>query len=159
MTSVSTLSPAITTARPSMITPVTSELRGIDDLAGHRGRRGDVRVGEVHLGLGRAHPARKLRLVVVTARSPAAEHAHVAAEAGAAGRRRDDRAGLDEHVEQALGERLPVDPLRRRDDDHPAVAVDRAPAQDLGRLAQVGHRAVGAVADVDLVDLACRPRR
>ena len=57
-------------------------------------------------------------------------------------------------------ERLPVDPLRRRDDDRAASrGCTRAAAQDLGRLAQVGHRPVRAVADVDLVDLAARPPR
>ena len=35
------------------------------------------------------------------------------------------RAGLDEHVEQALAQRLAVDPLRRRDDDRAAVAGGR----------------------------------
>ena len=42
-----------------------------------------------------------------------------AAEAGAAGRGRDHRAGLDEDVEEALAHRLAVDALRRRDDDQP----------------------------------------
>ena len=44
-------------------------------------------------------------------------------------------------------------------DDHAHVGVHLAAAQDLGGLPQVGHRAVGAVADVDLVDARADRRR
>ena len=110
--------------------------------------RGDVRVGQAHLGLRRAHAPTEVAVRGRHRTLARGEHAHVAAEAGAAGRGRDARAGLDEDIEQALAHRLAGRCAGSPERRSPAVGVDAAAAQDLRRLAEVGHRPVRAVADV-----------
>src|SRR5512138_1212925 len=76
------------------------EFVGAADAAQHRRRGGDHRVGEVDLALGVPHPADE---VAVRGRDRAlalGQDAHVAAQARAAGRRREHRARVDEDVDQ-----------------------------------------------------------
>ena len=153
MTSVSTSSPGTTSAMPSTLHRIVTSRDGRARRRPPRRRRPTRSRGRPPAS-GEPMRPRKLRFVVVDRRSrPAARTPVRAAEAGAARRRRDHRARLDEHVEQALVRRLALDRLRRRNDDRARARDGRVrPRRIDGGLPQVGHRAVRAVADVDLVD-------
>ena len=94
---------------------------GSGDSARDGRRGGDRRTGQVDEGFRMSHPADEIP--VGGGQSPFAlgQDAHVAAEARAAGRRPDDRAGLEERPEEAFIEGLTVD--RRR----PGRTIRRSP--------------------------------
>ena len=60
--------------------------------------------------------------------------------------------GVEEDVDEPFVHGLPVDLLRRRDDDEAHVLVDLAALEDARRDAHVLDAAVGAAADDHLVD-------
>ena len=79
--------------------------------------------------------------------------AHVAAQAGAAGRRRNGTAGGDEGFNITGLHGFHVDVLAAGNDDAADVGMDLVAFEDVGCNLQVFQPAVGAGADDDLVDL------
>ena len=125
---------------------------GRGDVAGQRRGGGHVRAGQVDLAAGMAHAADEVAVGGRHGALALGEDAHVAAEAGAAGRRAEGAARLDEGLHGAVGDRVETHLLRARQDDAAHVRVNLLAAQDRGRLTQVREAAVGAAADDDLVD-------
>ena len=68
------------------------------------------------------------------------QDAHVPAQAGAAGRRAEGAARLDERLHGAVGGRVQAHLLRAREDDGAHVGVHLAAAQDVGRLRRSSMR-------------------
>src|SRR4029077_11014413 len=103
MTSVSTFLPYLC-AVPLRI--MIASLRGrrreqllrSADVARDGRRRGDVRSGEIHLGLHVAHASAEVAVRRRDAPLAVGEHAHVAADAWPARRRREDAARVDEYL-------------------------------------------------------------
>ena len=99
----------------------------IDDLSRHRRRGGDPRVRQVDLGIGRAHPPAEVAVRRRDRPLSCRQHPHAAAETRSAGRCRHHRAGARRTCRAGPPQRLPVDPLGRRHDDHAAVGMDGCP--------------------------------
>src|SRR5512137_2583345 len=100
MTSVSTSRPYAWTV-PSKVIVASLPRRdhvGRGDVAGDRRGGGHVRVGQVDLALGVPHAADEVAVRRRHGALAGGEHAHVTAETGAAGRRAEGGAGLDERL-------------------------------------------------------------
>src|SRR6478735_4291586 len=124
MTSVTMSSPWTMSATPSTFIWTLRRAYGssldrprMDELSRDGRRGGDPGVRQVHARLGRSHAAPEVPVGRRDGILAGGEDAVRAAEARAARRRRDDRPGLDELVEEPLGRCLPPDRLRRRHDD------------------------------------------
>src|SRR6266568_3478088 len=109
MTSVSMLSPSFWTLPLKIMVGSFSEQRGVNDFAGHRGGRSDVRVAQVNLRTGVAAASLEVTVDGGEGHLTIVQRAVVAAEAGAAGGCADRSAGLNKGFDQALGHRLQVD--------------------------------------------------
>ena len=81
------------------------------------------------------------------------QNTHIAAQAGPAGRRADNRPGLDKRFQKALSHGLQIDRLRRRDHNAAHVPCDLSSLHNLGRLANILNPSIGTGSDHHLIDL------
>ena len=128
-----------------------SEFGWINDLAGDGSGRRDVRIPQVHLRSGVSGAALEIAVHRRECDFAVIERAIMAAEARPAGRRADRRARRDESFDQPFGHRLKIYFLRGRHDDCARAMRNPASLQYARNLAQVGERAVRAVAHVNLI--------
>ena len=111
------------------------------------------RVGQIDLTFGMAHPSAEIPVRGGQRSLPLGQNAHVAPEAGTAGRRADDASGLNKDIEKPLFEGLPVDLLGGRDNNEPHIRSNLFSLKDLGRDPEVIETTIGAGANDDLIDL------
>lgn len=112
-----------------------------------------MRAGEVDFTVDMAHAAAEIAIRRRDAALAGSHDAHVAAEARAAGRRRDGTAGIDERIDVATLHRLLVDGRAARDDDAAHAVCDLVALEDGRRNLHVLEAAVRAGTDDDLIDL------
>ena len=128
------------------------QLFGAGDHAGDGGSRSRTGAGKIHFGFEAAHAAAEVAVGGGDATLAVAKNAHVASEAGAAGGRADDAAGIGKDVEQPFLHGLTPDGGRRGQDDTAHALGDLAALEHFGGVAHVGDAAVGAGADDHLID-------